>query len=1074
MKKRIGWISMLLWGTCALAQPMDQEDLIRIMPPPPAPVLKVEAEKPIELRSLDVRVRIRGLQAETTQTMVFHNPNVRQLAGDLQFPLPDGATVSGYALDVQGRMVDGVVVGKQKARVILEAEQRRRVDPGLVEHVRGNQFNTRVFPIPPQGQRTIRVTYVSDLRFAGEDAVYELPLPRETRIPELGIELSIAKGPVKPEMGAFGNLTLKDWNDQWHAETRIQDAESLGDLTLRLPKLPRSWSATESFEGETFVALIDRPEAASVSHLMPAPKRIALAWDASGSRSRDAVQKEISLLRGVLEAWPDTGVDLMVLRNRAEPVVSFEDQAKLLAYLDTLPLDGGTDLSQADFRQSARPHPDTAFWLLVSDGLHTLGEGLPAFDSLPVYALSAETAKDMAVLRFIAAATQGRVFDGTRAKPQDLIAGILDSSRLNVEVADPEGVLSDIQQQQDPVSGVLRVYAKVRREGTVALVYRRNGEEVLRRSFPVTAEEAEEGGLLARAWAAQKALALSVFPEENAGELRQLGNRYKLVTPGTSLLVLESLDQYLRYEVEPPASWPEMRQQYVTSRKNRRTEEAKSVEDKLDTVAGWWKERVEWWERDFDHAGVKKRVKAVSSGEPERRGLLGFLGFGRRQNVIEGLNTESAADVAAVMVVDAEEAIPADADAFGGGGGLMADRQETLESNATEASSTAATVALQAWSPDTPYLKAIRKGEEASVYLRYLEQREDYASSPAFFLDAAGEVMTSDREKGLRILSNLAEMKLENAALLRVYAWRLQEAGELDRSIELLERVRALRPDEPQSHRDLALALILRYEKTADFADAERAGKLLYEVITGQWARFEQIELQACIELNRLIVRVPEKKRVAFDYVDERLRKNLDVDLRVVLSWDADNTDIDLHVGEPSGEVAYYSHNRTLIGGYVSRDFTQGYGPEDYFVRKALPGAYEIKCKYYGSSQQTLIGPATVTATVFTNYGRPDEKRQVITLRLDKPEDMVRIGTAQVGTSTPVVTQIRKEDLKAVQKGDSPREVMERLGLPQRKQTDGVQVFEYTLADGGVGRIAFGPGVIWVRVVVESAEIDLL
>ena len=99
---------------------------------------------------------------------------------------------------------------------------------------------------------------------------------------------------------------------------------------------------------------------------------------------------------------------------------------------------------------------------------------------------------------------------------------------------------------------------------------------------------------------------------------------------------------------------------------------------------------------------------------------------------------------------------------------------------------------------------------------------------------------------------------------------------------------------------------------------------------------------------------------------------------------------------EPSGEIAKYSHNRTTIGGHVSRDFTQGYGPEDYFVKKAQPGTYQIKCHYYGSRQQTLLGPATVTATVITNFGRPTEKRERLTLRLDKPSEVVTVGEIEI------------------------------------------------------------------------------
>ena len=94
------------------------------------------------------------------------------------------------------------------------------------------------------------------------------------------------------------------------------------------------------------------------------------------------------------------------------------------------------------------------------------------------------------------------------------------------------------------------------------------------------------------------------------------------------------------------------------------------------------------------------------------------------------------------------------------------------------------------------------------------------------------------------------------------------------------------------------------------------------------------------------------------------LIKLLDPDLRIVMTWDTDNTDIDLHVTEPTGETCVYNHNRTTIGGALSKDFTQGYGPEEYMLRKLMPGQYKIQAHFYGSRDQKLIGPTTVQATV--------------------------------------------------------------------------------------------------------------
>jgi uncharacterized protein YfaP (DUF2135 family) len=162
----------------------------------------------------------------------------------------------------------------------------------------------------------------------------------------------------------------------------------------------------------------------------------------------------------------------------------------------------------------------------------------------------------------------------------------------------------------------------------------------------------------------------------------------------------------------------------------------------------------------------------------------------------------------------------------------------------------------------------------------------------------------------------------------------------------------------------------------------------------GEWQRFDEIELIALEELNALLARTGTPPPAG---MDQRLVKNLDVDVRIVMSWDADNTDVDLHMVEPSGEEAYFGHNRTGVGGLVSRDFTQGYGPEEYMVRRAPSGKYKIFAHYYGSHQQTVIGACTLTATVFTDFGRPTQKKQVLTLRLDTPRDRADIGEIEFG-----------------------------------------------------------------------------
>jgi uncharacterized protein YfaP (DUF2135 family) len=108
------------------------------------------------------------------------------------------------------------------------------------------------------------------------------------------------------------------------------------------------------------------------------------------------------------------------------------------------------------------------------------------------------------------------------------------------------------------------------------------------------------------------------------------------------------------------------------------------------------------------------------------------------------------------------------------------------------------------------------------------------------------------------------------------------------------------------------------------------------------------------------------------------------VDIRVVINWNMNNTDIDLHVTDPNGENCYYGHRHSAIGGQMSRGVWQGYGPEQFTLKKAIKGNYGVYVNYYGDSQVKAEGPSTIMAEIYTRYADETEQRQVICLQLSK------------------------------------------------------------------------------------------
>ena len=214
---------------------------------PRRPVLLVregeEPSRPIALEAADYAVTVAGLVARTRVTLTFRNDMPRVLEGEFVYPLPEGAVLSGFALDVAGQMMDGVVVEAQRARVAFETEVRKGIDPGLVEWVRGNNFRTRVWPVPARGRRTVRLEYISELvdRADGSsrEASYELPLRFGTTIDQFSLRVEVVRTDLAPVVrSGLANFAFAQWQDRYVAEATRTNV-SPDDLVIALPRVPR-------------------------------------------------------------------------------------------------------------------------------------------------------------------------------------------------------------------------------------------------------------------------------------------------------------------------------------------------------------------------------------------------------------------------------------------------------------------------------------------------------------------------------------------------------------------------------------------------------------------------------------------------------------------------------------------------------------------------------------------------------------------------------------------------------------------------------------------------------------------
>ncbi|MDD3149112.1 MAG: VIT domain-containing protein, partial [Candidatus Riflebacteria bacterium] len=382
----------------------------------PAMTVKRAGEKPVILAGLDARVRIFGHLAETSMTMKFFNPNSRVLEGELEFPLPEGAVVSGYALDIDGELVEGVAVEKQKAREVLETEIRRGVDPGLVEKVKGNNFKTRVYPLNPSGYRIAQVIYLTELAVNDGEAQYRVPLHLSEKTENFNLRVEVLSADKQPkivvtgaEPGEFSRM-----QSGWFSELSMQRQKIDSEIKVTIPvPEPGSVFVEQASDGNYYFSVQGLASDPDKSKVVKPAEKIVILYDASGSGAKRDLKLEKKFIEALFASdrvAAEVKVEFVAFRNRPGTprswVIRRGQADELLRHIDLMNYDGATSFSSIS-RDLSKPD----CYLLLSDGISTYGKSLmPELDA-PVYAVSSADGADYSFLQHVCRRTGGSLLN---------------------------------------------------------------------------------------------------------------------------------------------------------------------------------------------------------------------------------------------------------------------------------------------------------------------------------------------------------------------------------------------------------------------------------------------------------------------------------------------------------------------------------------------------------------------------------------------------------------------------------------------------------------------------------------
>lgn len=1024
----------------------------------------------VKLSQLKVQVKIVGNIAYTTTEMHFFNASTRPMEADLLFPLPEGISVSRYAIDINGKIREAVPVNKNKGKQVFEAVEHRRVDPGLLEKVEGNNFKTRIFPLLPNSERIVIIGYEQELSMLDKTYLgYQMMSSYTKAIDTFELNVSVIGSDAQPKISNDGKeITIEKLGTTYQASIQQKNYIPKDKLLVKIPVTSSIPSVvTQEKDNQYYFYATMHLDGAKKAKTLP--KSIGLIWDVSLSSHKRDSKKELELLDLYFKKMPSVAVSLYLagfhFEKKADYVVSNGDWSELRKTLETITYDGGTNYAKIEL-----PKKDEI--LFFTDGLSTLSDATLPETKQPLYTITSSVTANYAFLNYQAIKTGGAFLNLNTLKTEDALTLLTHRNFLFYGIKNNNTIVETYPMVGTPITPNFSVAGiSLLSTNQVTLLFGYDAEHLIEQTLTIATNKETNTDLnIEKLWAQKKIANLEIQYNKNAEEIETLGKKFGIITPNTSLIVLETVQDYILYDIVPPA---ELREEFDKIKKTQLASNDAKTKNNWENIESYHNELDSWWKKNIKFVKKKepkpiknkKNIRHTTNLQPNPTGLektvtgsvsdqhgplpgaivkikgtnrnaqtgfdgsysikarngdvlvIEFMGMTSREVrinnnssynvtledngqqlsevVVSGYSSNSPSPSTvreakedlrvteeikdkAISENDSRSATPQQ--------GLFQQgyltRTDTINSSNTNTWSNANSIKTNSWNPDRVYLKALEKVAPAEKYALYLKLREVNQANPSYYFDVATHFYnTGDTEKALLILSNIAELDLENHQLYKSLLFVLRQWGANELALHVAKKIAMWRAHEPQSYRDLALTL----EDNKQYQEAYDT--LLKSLETNYYGEmsgvYEGIEDIILMDINRLAATHNIKTgKLDKKYVDAK-----PVDLRIILNWNQMDTDIDLHIIEPTNEECYYGHTDTEIGARFSKDFTQGYGPEQYLLRNAIKGKYQIKTNYYGETKLTETGPATVLVEIYIKDKNGKIVRKLQTIQLGKVKE---------------------------------------------------------------------------------------
>ncbi|HSP14269.1 MAG TPA: VIT domain-containing protein [Thermoanaerobaculia bacterium] len=946
---------------------------------------------PLRLERLEIHALIRGHLARTTFELTYRNDSDDALDGDFVFPLPADAEVSDIGLYFEGHLRHGVALERVMAGSVYDSIVHRRADPALAEWTSSSRaFHFRVFPIPAHGEKVVHIAYDEELT----DHPYALDLRYGMMLSRVEIDID-----SDVRVDAEGHM-LQGSGSHWTTGKSPLVLDSV--IHASRNDNETALTARSPVDGNWYASAAVHVRAAARKSI-DWPQQMIVLCDTSGSAVLRDDNKVVDYLRQLMAREQPQAARVIPFHVAVDAAQAI-DAATLQQALGSTPYAGATSLVTLFEKLPGilATAPPTSRIVLITDGVSSLGDSTRLARAVSEFAklhrrltvINASPSPDDHLLGRLARATGGWYVDLTQS-----------GTGAAVEITTQRPLLTAFQPALPSTRDMLPSSALLTDDAVITVSARSRDAIVampviagdVRHDIPLQVLDTEEGAdLVRRSWARARLRELldNGAPPEDVVEH---GRQFNQLTPRTSLLVLETWRDYEAYGVPMPADvraekaaeqkawrsadaeWRLRRQEPSTIEVRRspnrspelsravwfmtgivqlddaplpgatlhlRTPDGRSI-DRVSDVNGRFA---------FELDAAPSIVTLEAELEGLNRAALRISRPQRGMDVVIRMKLSAVAEMITVTA-SAPEVTTTSQSASTAAAGRLGDRlldafaANAPLSKAQELANTTASQRVAMVGDVVAKLQSLGSADESFRY--YATARSILGGEKLFQAEAALAMKERWPDLAVRVLTDLIETYPDDAAILRIISRVLTGWGYDDLARLAAERALEIAPRQTQTWRELMLL-----DATMGNEKELAALQQRYGVYTRD-ERMEQTDDALKLEMQR--------RRIGTDP-----RIDPSAELQIEVMWDADYTDVDLHVVEPGGEEVSYQHPRSAQGGSLHADVTSGFGPETYTIARMASGSYQIVIEDYAADTTRMTAETLVHLIIYVRGHRQD------------------------------------------------------------------------------------------------------